>query len=84
MGLSLCKEVLAIESLVFVGDSRGGLGARVLDSLDRDLPVEGSGSKEVGVVGIPTSLEGPVRDNRELSVCLSRLRVPTDCTIILS
>jgi hypothetical protein len=82
--LGLVEEVFAVQGLVVVGNSLSIVGLRVLQGLDRDPSIERGGSKEVRVVRVPASLEGPVRDNGELSVGLTGLWVPADVAVILT
>lgn len=82
--LRLIKEVFAVQGLIVIGDGLGIIGLRVLQGLDTNLAIKGRGCEEVRVVGVPAGLEGPVRDNGELSVCFTGLRVPTDITVIFA
>jgi hypothetical protein len=81
--LGLGKEVFTIQGLVVVGD---GLGVvlGVLQGLDRDPAIKGSSGKEVRVVRVPASLEGPVGDNGEFAICLAGLGVPADVAAIFT
>jgi hypothetical protein len=84
LSLRLVKEVFAVQGLVVIGNGLGAIALRVLEGLDTDLSIKRRGREEVGVVGVPAGLEGPVRDNGELSVCLAGLGVPTDITVIFA
>jgi hypothetical protein len=74
--LRLRKEVLAIKSLVLIGNGLGSISASVLNGLDGDSAVEGGSGEEVGIVGVPASLEGPVRDHGEFAIGVAGLWVP--------
>lgn len=70
--------------MVLVCDGLSSVSAGVLNSLDRDLAIERCCGEEVGVVGVPTSLESPVCDDREFAIGVTCLWVPAERAIVLS
>ena len=67
-----------------VDNGLGGIAFSVLKGLDRNPSIERCSCKEVRIVRVPASLEGPVGNNGKFAVGLTSLGVPANVTVILA